>query len=71
MGKQTVTVKSKNGIFYTIFSVMTAMIGYTIHGSIFWSIMDFIFTPIAWIKWFICEEVTLSIIKTTFSWFFK
>lgn len=71
MGKQKQTVKSGNGIFYTIFSVMTSMIGYTIHGSIFWSIMDFIFTPITWIKWLICEEVTLSIIKTTFSWFFK
>lgn len=56
---------------YTILCLLTAMIGHTIHKSIFWSIMDFIFAPIAWIKWIICEEVTLSIIKTTFSWFFK
>ena len=56
---------------YTVFSIITAMIGYTIHGSIFWSIMDFLFTPIAWIKWLAFHEVTLSIIKETFSWFFK
>jgi hypothetical protein len=68
---KTVTVRYSRGIYYTIFSVCTAMIGYKIHSSIFWSIMDFIFTPIAWIKWLICEEVTLKIIKSTFEWFFK
>lgn len=58
-------------LLYTVFCVCTAMIGYTIHNSIFWSIMDFIFCPFAWIKWLICHEVTLSVIKETFSWFFK
>lgn len=57
-------------LFYTIFCVITAMVGYTIHGSLFWSIADFFFAPIAWAKWLICREVTLSIIKNTFSWFF-
>lgn len=49
----------------------TSMIGYTIHNSIFWSIIDFIFWPFAWIKWFIYQEVSVSIIKETFSFFFK
>ena len=53
-----------------LFSVPTAFIGHHIHGSLFWAIMDLIFWPIAWLKWFIYHEVTLSIIKETFSWFF-
>jgi hypothetical protein len=57
-------------LFYTIACVLTAMIGYTIHGSLFWSIVDFFFAPFAWIKWLVCQEVTLSIIKETFTWFF-
>ena len=63
-------MKSETSIIYTIFSVLTAMVGYTIHGSIFWSLMDFIFTPIAIIKWIICHEITLTVIKETFTWFF-
>lgn len=68
--KTTVTVSNRPGSFlYLIISICTAMIGYNIHNSIFWSIMDFIFVPFAWIKWIIYHEVTLSIIKDTFSWF--
>jgi len=57
-------------LLYTTFSVLTAMVGYTIHGSIFWSVIDFFFTPIAIIKWLICHELTLSVIKETFTWFY-
>lgn len=56
-------------ILYSIFCLCTAMIGYTIHGSLFWSIMDFIFTFFAWAKWLICHEVNMTIIKDTFSFF--
>ena len=58
-------------LIYMVFSVLTAMIGYTIHGSLFWSFMDFVFTPFAWIKWLIMHQVTMSVIKNTFSWFFN
>lgn len=54
-----------------IFCVLTAMIGFTMHKSLGWSIVDFFFAPFAWIKWLICHEVTLSVIKATFSWFFN
>lgn len=54
-----------------LFSLPTAMIGYQIHSSTFWAIMDFIFWPIVWVKWFIFHEVTLSIIKEAFSWFLQ
>lgn len=57
-------------LLYIIFATMTAMIGYTIHGSLFWAIMDFFFAPPTWAKWLIYHEVTLSIIKQTFTWFF-
>jgi len=60
---------SFGNLLYTISCVCTAMIGYSIHKSIFWSIIDFIFTPLVWIKWLICHEVTLDIIKKTFEWF--
>ena len=65
---------SKNSLgrlLYIIASACTAMIGYTIHKSIFWSIVDFILTPLVWIKWLIFHEVTLEIIKKTFHWFFQ
>jgi hypothetical protein len=47
------------------------MIGYNIHGSIGYAIVDFFFAPIVWIKWLIYHEVNLTIIKETFSFFFK
>lgn len=56
-------------LFWTIFSTAVAMIGYQIHGSLFWAIVDFIFTRIAIVKWLICHELTLAVIKATFSFF--
>jgi hypothetical protein len=56
-------------LVYLIFCICTAMVGYTIHGSVFWSIMDFIFTAFAWIKWLILHEVTLDVLQRTFNWF--
>jgi len=50
-------------------SLGTAMVGHQIHHSIFWSICDFIFVPLAWVKWLICQEVSLSVIKSAFSFF--
>jgi hypothetical protein len=58
------------GLLYFVFSILTAMVGHTIHGSLFWSIIDFIFVPFVWIKWIWFHEVTLTVIKTTFPWFF-
>lgn len=50
-----------------LFNTATAMVGYTIHDSIIWSIVDFIFSPIALIKWIVCHELTVTVLKTTFS----
>ncbi len=67
------TKETKNKFFsflYLIVCTSTAMIGYTMHNSIFWSIIDFLLTPLVWFKWLIFKEVTLDIILKTFSWFF-
>jgi len=56
---------------YSIFCLLTAMVGYHIHGSIFWSIMDFFFTPLAILKWILYEQINITIIHQTFEFFFK
>ena len=58
-----------NSFLYTLFAIATAMIGYHIHHSIFFAIINGIFAPFAWIIWLICHDVNLTIIKETFSWF--
>ncbi len=57
-------------ILYFIFSITTGMIGHTIHGSYFWAFIDFWLVPIVWVKWILYHQVTLTIIKETFGWFF-
>ena len=64
-------MKRITSFIYTVFCVMTAMIGYHIHGSLFWSFMDFCFMPLTWCKWLVCAEVNLTIIRQTFEFFFK
>ena len=56
-------------IILVLFSIFTAIVGYRIHGSVFWSIVDFLFAFIVWIKWLVCQEVNISIIKSAFSFF--
>lgn len=52
-----------------IIAISTAIIGYEIHNSIFWSIIDLVFWPIAWLKWMVCHEVNMTIIKSAFDFF--
>lgn len=58
-------------IIWVAIALATAVIGFHIHHSVFWSIIDFFFSPFAWLKWMICQEVTVSVIKESFVWFFK
>lgn len=54
---------------YAIFSLCTAIVGFQIHHSTAWAVVDFFFPGVAWIFW-ICEhEVNLSTIKSAFGWF--
>ena len=70
MEGKKITIKLFN-FPYVLFQLPTAMIRYTIHNSVFWTAMDFIFAPLAWCKWLIFQEVNMSIIKETFSFFLK
>lgn len=56
---------------YTLFCIATAMIGYNIHGNVFYSIVNFFLTPISWIWWLIGQDVNMTIIRDTFSFFFN
>jgi hypothetical protein len=56
---------------YGLFALITAMIGYQIHNSVGWAIFDFFLSPLVWMKWLVFHEVNLTIIKETFSFFFK
>jgi hypothetical protein len=51
--------------------VLSAMVGYQIHHDEFWAFMNVLFWPASWIWWVMYHEVTLTIIKTSFEWFFK
>jgi hypothetical protein len=70
--------KSGNGyrdeigeFLYVIFCVETAMIGYTIHHSLFWAIVNFFLAPIAWGYWLVTHQVNMSIIRETFLFFLR
>jgi hypothetical protein len=54
-----------------IFGIPTAIIGHSIHGSFWWALFDLFLWPIAWLKWFVYQEVNVTIIKEAFSWFLK
>lgn len=54
-----------------VFATATAMVGHTIHGGFFWTVVDFFLSPLAWCKWLICKQVSLTIIRSTFEFFFK
>lgn len=62
---------STTTFIHVLFGILTAMVGYHIHYSVFWTIIDFLFWPIAIIKWVIFHEITLRVLKDTFGWFFN
>ncbi len=71
MSERTIHVNNGMGGFHLVMSTITAMIGYAIHGSFGWCIVDFIFYPIALLKWIICQEITMTVIHEAFPWFFQ
>ena len=60
-----------NELIGTAFALATALVGYAIHHSTFWSICDFVFAPLAWIKWLILHQVSLTIIHSAFQFLLK
>lgn len=55
----------------TICGTLTAAIGYHIHGGWFYTAIDFVFCPFVWMKWLLCHDVNMTIIKETLAWFFQ
>lgn len=64
-------MKQCYGLVYFLVAVTTAMVGHVIHHSVFWSVVDFFFWPLAWLKWLIYHQVCISVIKTAFAFFLK
>lgn len=64
-------MKTLSKLIALLILTATAMIGFQIHHSLFWAIVDFFFAPLAWLKWLICHQVTLSVIKAAFAWFWQ
>ena len=58
-------------LYYNFLCLLTAMIGHTMHHSLFWSIIDFILFPLIWAKWLIWHQVNLTIIHKTFESFLQ
>jgi hypothetical protein len=64
-------MKELGSFIYFFIALATGMIGYQIHHSGFWSVIDFLFYPIVWVKWLVFQEVNLTIIKSAFAFFFQ
>jgi len=58
-------------LIYMLIALSTAIVGYHIHGSIFWALVDWVFWPIALFKWVICQEISMTVIREAFSFLTK
>jgi hypothetical protein len=56
---------------YVLCAFITAMVGKNMHGSSFWAVVDFFIWPLVWLKWFAYQEVNMTLIFTSFNWFFR
>ena len=56
---------------YPIIALFSAMVGYHIHHSVGYAILNFFFWPISWAYWLITHSVNITAIKETFEFFFN
>ena len=56
---------------YAFAGVLTGMVAYTMSGSILWAIIDWLFWPIVWVKWFICHNINMTILHRTFDFLLR
>ena len=56
---------------WAVIGLLTAVIGYNIHQSVFFAFIDWLFWPIVWAKWLMFHEINLSIIKGAFAFFMQ
>ena len=60
-------VRISIGPVHTLVGVLTAMVGYTIHSSLGWALVDFFFWPVAICYWLVTHQLTLTVVKNTFA----
>lgn len=58
-------------VIYLVFCTAVAMVGFNIHHEPAWAIADFLFAPLALVKWLIFHEINLTLIIKTFSFLLK
>lgn len=67
-----VTQKRFYFTYNSIAIVIIGKLGYTLNNnSLFWGIVDGLFYPIAFVKWIFCEQLTLTLVKNAFPFFFN
>lgn len=74
MARTTIKIVKYSGFGHFwgwLIAILTSMIGYHIHGSVGYAILNFFFWGISWIVWLVQQKVNLTIIKETFSFFFQ
>jgi len=71
MSDQKISINWVPGPVRTLLGILTAMVGFTIHGSIFWACMDFIFWPVALCYWLVTHQLTASVVKITFAFLYQ
>lgn len=65
-------MKTQTSAQYGVLAYITGVIGYTINDqSIGWGIFDALICPLPIIKWLWCHELTISLIKESFPFFFQ
>lgn len=64
-------MKKLSALIWIVFSLCTARIGFAIHGSYFWAIVDFFFTVFAWLKWILLGQVNITVIKHALGFFLQ
>ena len=63
--------KRLGSLFGLVMATSTAMISYEMHSDGWAAFWAFILWPIHLVKWAICHDINLTIIKNTFSFFFE
>lgn len=57
-----------SGALALAFNTAVAMLGYHIntHARGFWAVIDFVFSPLALVKWLVCHQINATVIHQTF-----
>lgn len=60
-----------NRVLYFLFATFVAMVNYKIYASVFYAIVSFFLAPLSLVIMLFKQTLTLSVIESTFEFFFK